>query len=439
MMQAFLVLPAFALVYLVAVPTAFWRRVGQVLVAGLALVVAGGWWVATVELWPASARPYIGGSTNNSILDLIWGYNGLGRIEGGTGAGPGGGAGGNFSGATGLLRLFNSQMAGQISWLVPAALVMLVAGLVWTARRPRTDRTRAALLLWGGWLVVTGLVYSEMSGIIHPYYTNTLAPAIAVLVGVGAVELWRLRTTLAARVVLATALTATVAWSYRLLQRTPSWHPELRLALILGGLAVAAAILTVPLTRRGVATAVAAVGLAAALAGPVAFTLDTVANAATGSLVSAGPASAGGFGGRGGFSGGSFGGTLAGGPGGSQSASSALVKLISESPSSYTWAVATSSSMSAAPIELATGKAVMAIGGFNGGDQAITLARFKQLVAAGKIHYYLAGGNGGGGPGGGGFGFGGGRGGSSEIASWVESTFKTVNAGGTTLYDLSTG
>ena len=86
--------------------------------------------------------------------------------------------------------------------------------------------------------------------------------------------------------------------------------------------------------------------------------------------------------------------------------------------------------MSAAPIELATGQAVMAIGGFNGGDQAITLARFKQLVAAGKIHYYVAGGMGGGGR------FGG-QSGSSAIESWVTATFKAETVGGTTIYDLS--
>ncbi len=90
MMQAFVVVPAFALVYLVAAPVPLRRRVWQLLVGGLALVASAGWWVALVELWPASARPYIGGSTDNSVLELIFGYNGLGRISGGSG--PGGGA-----------------------------------------------------------------------------------------------------------------------------------------------------------------------------------------------------------------------------------------------------------------------------------------------------------------------------------------------------------
>ena len=115
MMQAFIVLPAFALVYLVAAPVPLRRRVWQLIIGGAAMMVAAGWWVALVELWPASARPYIGGSTNNSVLELVFGYNGLGRISGGSGPG-GGGAG--FSGAAGVLRLFNGELGGQISWLL---------------------------------------------------------------------------------------------------------------------------------------------------------------------------------------------------------------------------------------------------------------------------------------------------------------------------------
>src|SRR5262249_59966697 len=94
-------------------------------------------------------------------------------------------------GAAGLARLFGAEMGGQVSWLIPAALVALAA-LLWLSRRsPRTDRTRAAALLWGGWLVLTGLVFSYMSGIIHPYYTVALAPAAGALTGIGAAALWR--------------------------------------------------------------------------------------------------------------------------------------------------------------------------------------------------------------------------------------------------------
>jgi 4-amino-4-deoxy-L-arabinose transferase-like glycosyltransferase len=407
MLQAFLVLPAFALVYLVAAPTSLRRRIGQVIVGCLALVVASGWWVALVELWPAGSRPYIGGSTNNSIIDLIWGYNGLGRLE------SSGGPGGGFSGGAGFLRLFDLQMGGQIAWLLPAALIVLAAGLVATLRAPRTDRTRAALLLWGGWLVVTAGVFSFMTGVIHPYYTNTLAPPIAVLVGAGSVLLWRKRGSVAASLVLATTVAATAAWSYRLLDRTPEWHPWLRYAVLCSGLGAAAALAIAP-TRvpRG---ALVTAALVAALAGPAAYTLSTVTTAYAGSTPAAGPTTA-------------LGSGFPGGPG-AAGVSSELASLLEQNASRYTWVAATSSSMSAAPIELATGKAVMAIGGFTGSDPSITLARFEQLVAAGKIHYYVAGGQGG--PGGG-------RGGSSsEIESWVTSTFGARTVGGTTVYDLT--
>ena len=433
MMQAFLVLPAFALVYLVAAPPRFLRRVWQVLVAGVAMVVACGWWIAIVELVPASARPYVGGSTGNSVLDLVWNYNGLGRISGGSGPGGGGG----FGGTPGILRLFNGEFGGQISWLLPAALIVLGAGLVATLRAPRTDRTRAALLLWGGWLVVTGVVFSLMSGVIHPYYTNTLAPPIAVLAGAGSVELWRRRHALAARLALASLLLVTAWWSYRLLERTPGWHPWLRSALLAGGIAAAVAVVAVGgIRHRAALAALVAAGVLAGLGGSIAYTLDTVATAHAGSTPSAGPLSAGGFGGFGGGAlrftaarSGGPGGT--GGPGGGATASKTLTALLVKNASAYTWVAATGSSNTAAPLELATGKAVMAIGGFTGSDRSITLARFEQLVAAGRIHYYVGGGDmGGGGPGGG-------QGVTAQIASWVAGTFKATTVGGTSVYDLT--
>ncbi|HLJ98768.1 MAG TPA: glycosyltransferase family 39 protein, partial [Streptosporangiaceae bacterium] len=163
MLQAFLVLPGFALVYLVAGPPRLGRRLWYVVVLGIGVVVGAGWWVLAVTLTPAADRPYIGGSTNNSILQLALGYNGLGRLTGNeTGSVGGragnGGPGGGWGGAASVLRLFRAEFGGQISWLLPAALIALGA-LLWVSRRaPRTDRVRAAALLWGSWVVVTGLV-----------------------------------------------------------------------------------------------------------------------------------------------------------------------------------------------------------------------------------------------------------------------------------------
>ena len=196
MLQAFLVVPGFAAAYLWAGPPRLARRIWQTVLMGAGIVAGAGWWILAAQLTPAADRPYFGGSTTNNILQLAIGYNGLGRLTGDeTGSvGPGGGGGGqgaSFGGATGIFRLFHAEFGGQISWLLPAALISLAA-MAWVSRRAaRTDRTRAAALLWGGWVLVTGLVFSYMNGIIHPYYMVALAPGIAALVGIGAMALWR--------------------------------------------------------------------------------------------------------------------------------------------------------------------------------------------------------------------------------------------------------
>jgi len=277
MLQAFLVVPAFGLVYLIAAPTSLWRRAGQLLAGGVAMFVSAGWWIAAVTLWPASARPYIGGSQTNSVLELVFGYNGFGRLTGNeTGSVGGGAVAGSRWGPTGLLRLFSSDMGGQISWLLPAALVFFVALLWFTRRARRTDQRWAAVLMWGGWLFVTGAVFSLAQGIIHPYYNVALAPAIAALAGIGAVSLWRRRDRVGSRIVLSVAVATTAVWSFVLLDRSPAWHPWLRVAVLVAGL-VAAVLLIVPRLRGRLMTAVAAVAIASSLAGPLAYSLSTAA------------------------------------------------------------------------------------------------------------------------------------------------------------------
>ncbi|WP_430827747.1 ArnT family glycosyltransferase, partial [Candidatus Protofrankia californiensis] len=302
MMQAFLVVPAFALTYLVAAPISLRRRIGRLLLSGAAMLIAAGWWVAAVELWPKDSRPYVGGSQNNSVLNLVFGYNGFGRLNGNEAGSVGGGGGtGSRWGETGLTRMLNTEMGGQISWLIPAALIILVAVIALCGRALRTDRTRAALLLWGGWLIVTGVTLSLAEGIIHPYYTVALAPAIAAIVGVGGAHLWRRHDHLVPSLVLAAAVAAATAWSYVLLHRTPDWHPWLRtLVVVVGVTAIVALILTLVLPAypaRRAAAVMAAAGIAAAVIGPAAYAVETASTAHTGAIPSAGPASFGGFGG----------------------------------------------------------------------------------------------------------------------------------------------
>ncbi|MET8901135.1 glycosyltransferase family 39 protein [Streptomyces sp. NPDC004538] len=317
-LQAFLILPALALVYGVCAPVRLRRRLGQLALATLAIVVSGGWWVAVVELWPASSRPYVGGSQNNSFLELTFGYNGLGRLNGeetgsvGGGGGPGG-AGGGMWGETGWDRMFNSEIGGQISWLLPAALILLVAGLVATRRAGRTDTARGSLLVWGGSLLMTTAVFSYMAGIFHQYYTVALAPYLAAVVGMGAAALWERRERIWASLALAAAVTATAAWGYVLLNRTPDYLPWLKWLVLVGGLVAALGLVLAGRLGRRMVLAVAGLGLVASLAAPTAYTLSTVREGHSGSIVTAGPSGASMMGGPGGGGGGRGGGGFPGG------------------------------------------------------------------------------------------------------------------------------
>jgi 4-amino-4-deoxy-L-arabinose transferase-like glycosyltransferase len=311
MMQAFLIVPALAIVYLLAAPTGWWRRVWQVVVMGLSMLAAAGWWVAAVALTPAADRPYVGGSQDNSIFNLIFGYNGFGRLNGNESGSVGGtGGAGSMWGPTGLTRLFNPAFGNMMSWLLPGALLMGAALLVITIRARRTDRERAALLLWGGCLVSIGLTISVAQGIIHPYYTVALAPPLAGLVGIGTMALWQRRRSWVGRAGLAGALAVTTAWGYVLLGRTSEWFPFLRgFILVAGGLGVVA-ILILPLLRAAPRLAVGlvtALGLGAALAAPLFSTVATAATPHSGAIPSVTPTAAGGFGGPGGGPGGGFG------------------------------------------------------------------------------------------------------------------------------------
>ncbi|CAL9492133.1 hypothetical protein SUDANB32_03238 [Streptomyces sp. enrichment culture] len=494
-LQAFLILPALAAVYAVCAPVRPRKRFVQLALATVALVVSGGWWVAVVELWPASSRPYIGGSQNNSFLELTFGYNGLGRLNGdetgsvGGGGGPGGGGG---WGETGWNRMFNDDIGGQISWLLPAALILLAAALVLTRKAGRTDVTRAAFLVWGGSLLTTAGVFSFMAGIFHQYYTVALAPCLAAVTGMGAAALWHRRRETWAALTLAAAVTATAAWGYVLLHRTPDYLPWLRWLVLVGGLTAALGLVFAGRAGRRAVLAAAALGVAASLAGPTAYTLSTVREGHSGSIVTAGPASTGmGGGGRppggaqdggpggggtpgqgGGPGGGGSpqngtppntngadgdGGFPDGGPSGQEGTTGApgrasrggagmggllggtdvdaeARELLETDADDYTWAAAAVGAQNAASYQLATGEPVMAVGGFNGTDPSPTLAQFQRYVNDGRIHYFVSGGGTGGG---GGRGGGDGTGTSSQITAWVQANFTQVTAGSATFYDLT--
>ncbi|MEV5960193.1 glycosyltransferase family 39 protein [Kribbella sp. NPDC051952] len=491
MLQAFLVLPAFGLAYLIAGKPQLGKRLVHSVLALVAMIVSAGWWIAIVELMPASARPYIGGSQNNSILELTLGYNGLGRLSGNETGSVGGGGGGNgggmgWGGATGLQRLFSGEFGSQIAWLLPAALLATIVLVVAAGKAPRTDKTRAFAILWGGWLVVTGLTFSYMQGIIHSYYMIALAPAIGALIGAAMAVLWRRRAEWLPRATLAGGILLTAGFSFSLLNATPSWHPWVRWIVLISGVAGAGALMLLPELKlhrtaaRRAGVFAGALLVVSALTGPTAYSVATINAAHTGALPSAGPSGAGGMGGgpggggmgrfgtppgqNGGTTGGTTGNGTTGngttgppgtgngttgtqgngttgrgmgtggvggflGGGGISGVSSELVTLLQNGSKGYTWAAAAVTANGAAPLQIASGEPIMAIGGFNGTDPAPSLAEFKELVAQGKVHYFIGGGSGM---------MGGRDGSSSEIATWVAANFQSQTVGSTTVYDLTT-
>lgn len=466
-LQGWLVLPAFAAVWAIAAPGGVRHRIVGLAVALATVIVASGWWILVMELLPASARPFVGGSTNGSALDLVLGYDGLGRIFGGSGnpGGAGGGAGGGgFSGTPGILRLFNAQLGGQGAWFLPLAGLGLGVGL-WARRHaPRTDLRRAAYLMWGLWLAIHAVVFSFMSGVIHSYYLVAMAPAIGALVGGGTMELWAMRSRAPHRpwagIVLAVGLLATAGVAWLLLARTPDFAPGLA-AGVAAATVAAALVIALParLTARPIQLGAITLGLAVLLAGPAAYALDTVQTAYSSGDPAAGPQATtqdgGGFGGGpGGFglnganranglsgtppagipagnrptgtAGGAAGGL--GGPG-DQAVSSALTDYLVANRGTASWIVAVTSANQAGSIELTTRQPVMAMGGFTGSDPAPTLAEFQALVASGQLRFVIVGGQGGG-PGGN-------SSDASARTSWIEANCSAVTSVSSSLYDCA--
>jgi 4-amino-4-deoxy-L-arabinose transferase-like glycosyltransferase len=434
MLQAFLVLPAFGAAYLIAAAVPLRSRLLRLAGAVVAMVASGGWYLLLVELWPASSRPYIGGSQHNSIVELALGYNGLGRLTGDETGGLG-----NMNFDVGWGRLFGVSMGAYVAWLLPAAVVCVCAGLLITRRAPRTDPTRAGLILWGTWLVVTAVVFSYANGILHQYYTVALAPAIGACIGVGSTSLWRNRSDVRAAVAMSTTVLVTVVLAAVLLARREDWLPWLGTTVAVAGVAAAVLLLVSGRLPARVATGVAALSVAACLAAPAAYAVATAATPHSGAIPSVGPArgqpSFNGFGGFGRHGG-------AGGPGGFAGgfldipeAGPGLTALLSDGANRYRWTAAVVGSSNAAGYQLAAGAPVMAVGGFNGTDPAPTLTEFKDDVAAKRIHYFLRGRSMfGGGPGG--------RGGSgsreaADINTWVEANYTSETVDGVVLYDLT--
>ncbi len=374
MLQAFLVVPGFVAAYLMSGRDPLGRRLLNAASLVGAITVVAGWYLLLVEVWPSGARPYIGGSQHDSIVELALGYNGLGRLTGDETGGLG-----NLSFDVGWGRLFGHNMGTEIGWLLPAAVICLGATVLLTRHAPRPDPTRAAAVIWGGWLLVTAVVFSFMNGIVHPYYTVALAPAIGACIGIGVTLLWQNRSSLPCATALAGIVLVTSILACVLLARTEGWLPWVRAAIAVGGLAAATLLSVSGRLVTTVASSAAGLAIAVSLAAPAAYAVATAATPHRGSIPSAGPARAG---------------AMPLGAGGLLTAPTPgprLSALLAAGADGYTWAAAAMGSNNAAGYQLGSGAPVMAIGGFNGTDPAPTLDVFKRYVGDQRIHYFIRG------------------------------------------------
>jgi 4-amino-4-deoxy-L-arabinose transferase-like glycosyltransferase len=314
MAVALFVVPGIALAYLWVAPRGRLAAIRQLLGGGVALAVVGLAWPVLVTLTPAADRPWISGTSDNSIWSLIFNYNGVGRVTGQTGApgagfgGGGGGGGGAFGGATGVFRLLQSGLGDQAGWLLGFAVVAGLAVLV-ASRLRRGDSRTGWLIAVGGAFLVSAVVFSYASGIFHPYYVSFLAPFTAMLIGAGVGE--ALRGGRTARIAAPAAIVAGIITELVVLGTLSgqlSWAKPL--VIVVGGLA--AVLLAVRLAPRLRAAAMT-VALAALLAAPATWAAETIGHATAATFPAGGPASAqNGFGGPGGGRGPGAGGRGAG-------------------------------------------------------------------------------------------------------------------------------
>ena len=477
MAEAYLVVPALGMAYLLCAPCKIWTRIWHLLLAVLVMLAISLSWPLAVDLTPPLQRPYVGSTQTNSEISLAFGYNGLNRLNlggnrfghnrpytgsnrvtnshsssststsgttqqggsastGNTGqptnqppsqlqgsnngnaanrAGQLQGGGGAFeSGMPGPFRLFSVSLGGQIAWLLPFALLGIVA-LVWQRRfNFQKDRQQLGLVLWGFWLL-TMAVFFTVDASFHQYYMTEMAPGLCALVGIGLVVMWQQYRSGGWRGwLLPIALVVTAAAQIYILTSYPSWSQWLSpLIGILTALAVITLIilhlrprLNLSKSAFRVAGVAVSAGLLALLVAPTVWAGYSVIYNTESSFPTAGPNAQGNLGGfanaGGGFGGGTrngtncatgqngFGGAFGGAfGGGSAQTDSALISYLETNQGHTKFLVATASSMTADGIILATNKPVMAMGGFSGGDQILTTGQLATLVANGTVRFFL--------------------------------------------------
>jgi hypothetical protein len=419
------------------------------------MAVVGLAWPVMVALTPAADRPWISGTSDNSIWSLIFGYNGVGRLSGQSG-GPGGGAGGpggggsvQFGGSAGPFRLLNDALGGQAGWLLGFAVVAGIAAVVATRLR-RSDARSGWIIAVGGAFATVALAFSFAQGIFHPYYVSLLAPFGAALVGAG-VALLR-SGDVRARVFGPLAVLAGGATEVAVLNANPgqlSWLP-----LVLVPAVAAAAVVLAATSAARWRNAALATAFAVLLIAPASWAVQTLGHPTSGTFPAGGPVSAsmgggpgggrfaggpgaGRFGGGppGGFPGGAAGGAppsfaggnAAGGGGRFGGNSAGLSAALSYAKQHGGGTVAVSSQEGASPSIISSGANVVGIGGFSGRESEVSVSWFADQVAAGHIRWVIADSTGGMPQDG--------RVGATKVLTAVAQTCKKVTTNGVTLYD----
>jgi 4-amino-4-deoxy-L-arabinose transferase-like glycosyltransferase len=372
MLEAFLVLPALYLLYLVAAPVGWRRRMIHLGLATVVIVAASLPWVVAVDLTPANQRPYVGSSSFNTVTDLIVGWNGVERVMGND----------KGVGAPGPLRFLNPQLAGQIGWLLPLAIVGLAIAS-WQSWRGRPSlplgRRDQALVLWGTWLV-SGVVFFSVAGDWDPYYLTMLAPAVAALVGAGVVALWdEYRDPGWLGWLLPLTLVGVAGLQLYLLSLYPDWSHWLAPTIVILCLA-AAAILVVARLKPGLrvsgyALAAISVGVLSLLLAPSIWASSTIWYGAETRSPTAGPQT---------------------GVGETSSRFRSdgeevapMVDYLEANQGDATYLVAAIRSDLASPIILNTDEPVIAFGGFEGRDLTFSIKSLAGLVNQGSVRFFV--------------------------------------------------
>ncbi|MDO8227436.1 ArnT family glycosyltransferase [Bacillus cabrialesii] len=487
MMQAFMVLPAFVLFYLIASRISLKKKIGSLILSLFLLTGISLSWAVVVDSTSSSSRPYVGSSQTNSVLELAFGYNGTERLlgqttglarsdmnaagggnmqnnsnmqapngsgsassqngksdgntanqngnpsfgnnsqapqppsgqsgtpnEGGgtppTGGngpgngGPGGGSGKSMNmfgtGDAGPLRLFQSALSGQISWMLPFALIGLLGGIVsWYRDRRGQAAEMKETLFWTAWLVPVAGFFS-VAGFFHQYYLIMLAPPIAALSGIGWYMMYRLYKNNKdwASYLLPAAVLITAAFQVYILSAYTSQIGSVWMYVLgLLGLGITFALLMLkrshPFSKH-----LAIIGLCVLLLAPVYWSATPLLYGGNSVLPESGP---------------QLKSSANGGSMFSSEVDTGLLSYLRKHNTGEEYLFATLTTVTAAPYIINENETVMAMGGFNGTDPILTVSELKKLVKEGKVKYFLLSGN---------------NSGNSELVSWIKKNGKEISS-----------